>query len=87
MLSTRGTQFSLTLYLFALLAIGASVTMDGPSHVAPVASAVGSGDLAVALGCWRWGAPWVLLGAGMLVLSNKQASATLSSDAHIFYKH
>lgn len=30
---------------------------------------------------------WVLWGAGRLVLSNKQASATLSSDAHIFYKH
>jgi hypothetical protein len=29
----------------------------------------------------------VLRGAGTLVLSNKQASATLSSDAHIFYKH
>lgn len=30
---------------------------------------------------------WVLRGAGTLDLSNKQASATLSSDAHIFYKH
>lgn len=62
--------------------------MDGPSHVAPVTSSVGSGDLAVALGCWGGGGSWVLPGAaGMLVLSNKQASAALSSDVHIFYKH
>lgn len=56
--------------------------------MAPVTSSVGSGDLAVALGCWGGGGSWVLPGAaGMLVLSNKQASAALSSDVHIFYKH
>lgn len=32
-------------------------------------------------------APGCSGGAGTLVFSNRQASATLSSDAHIFYKH